>query len=195
MTLYHGSSVADITFLEPRSHLHGSQNEKVVYMSGSIPYALVYIWDSEKTSYSGKYVTCALKGGVVHYEELFPDQLKAFYEGVSGYLYCVEQTDSMQHMPETHEDMYYSLEAVKVKETIFVPDVYVELLRYEREGLFKVSRFNDASEEVQAERVERTAKGIEMRNLLSADTEKACFMKRYFKQAWELAKLRENQNK
>lgn len=47
MTLYHGSSVADITFLEPRSHLHGSQNEKVVYMSGSIPYALVYIWDSE----------------------------------------------------------------------------------------------------------------------------------------------------
>lgn len=195
MILYHGSSVADITFLEPRSHLHGSQNEKVVYMSGSIPYALVYIWDSEKTSYSGKYVTCALKGGVVHYEELFPDQLKAFYEGVSGYLYCVEQTDSMQHMPETHEDMYYSLEAVKVKETIFVPDVYVELLRYEREGLFKVSRFNDASEEVQAERVERTAKGIEMRNLLSADTEKACFMKRYFKQAWELAKLRNNQIK
>lgn len=195
MTLYHGSSVADITFLEPRSHLHGSQNEKVVYMSGSIPYALVYIWDSEKTSSSGKYVTCALKGGVVHYEEMFPDQLKAFYEGVSGYLYCVEQTDSMQHMPETHEDMYYSLEAVKVKEIIFVPDVYAELLRYEREGLFKVSRFNGASEEVQAERVERTAKGIEMRNLLSADTEKACFMKRYFKQAWELAKLRNNQNK
>ena len=195
MTLHHGSSVADITFLEPRSHLHGSQNEKVVYMSGSIPYALVYIWDSEKTSYSGKYVTCALKGGVVHYEELFPDQLKAFYEGVSGYLYCVEKTDSMQHMPQTHEDMYYSWETVKVKDTIFVPDVYAELLRYEREGLIKVSRFNDASEEVQAERVEKTVKGIEMSNLLHADSEKSRFMKRYFKQAWELAKLRENQNK
>lgn len=84
---------------------------------------------------------------------------------------------------------------VKVKETIFVPDVYAELLRYEREGLIKVSRFNDASEEVQAERVEKTVKGIEMSNLLHADSEKARLMKRYFKQTWELAKLRENQIK
>lgn len=52
MTLYHGSKVADIRSLEPRSKLHGSPEEKVVYLSGSIPYALVYIWDCEKTGYS-----------------------------------------------------------------------------------------------------------------------------------------------
>lgn len=195
MILYHGSSRANITLLEPHSKLHGSQNEKVVYMSGSIPYALVYIWDSQKTKCSGKHVTCALKSGVVHYEELFPDQLKAFYEGVSGYLYCVEQTDNMQLMPKTHEEMYYSLEAVQVKEVVFISDVYKEILRYEEEGLFKVDRFNDASEEAQTERVERTAKGIEMSNLLDADTEKAHFMKNYFKQAWELAEFHRKQNK
>lgn len=187
MTLYHGSSVAGITQLEPRSKLHGSQNEKVVYLSGSIPYALVYIWDSQKTKYNGKYVTCALKNGVVHYEELFPDQLRAFYEGVSGYLYCVDQTDNMKQLPKTHEEMYYSLEAVRVKETFFVSDAYRELLRYEKLGLVNVDRFYDATQDSRIERIEKTAKIIEMNHLLDVDSEKAHFMKHYFKQAWELA--------
>jgi len=190
MILYHGSSVDNITILEPRSILHGSQNEKVVYLSGSIPYALVYIWDSQKTKCSRKHVTCALKNGVVYYEELFPDQLRAFYEGVSGYLYCIDSTDNIQHMPKTHEEMYYSLKAVQVKKVVFVSDVYRELLRYEKESLFKVDRFNDASKETQAERIEKTAKGIEMCNWYDTDTEKAHFMKHYFKQAWELAESR-----
>lgn len=189
MTLYHGSSVADICNLEPRSKLHGSQNEEVVYLSGSIPYALVYIWDSKKTNYSRKHVTCALKEGIVHYEEMFPEQLKAFYEGVSGYLYCVECTDAMKRMPKTHEDMFYSTSPVKVEKTIFIPDVYKEILCYEQEGLFRIFRFNDATKEVQNERIERTAKVIEMSNLLEADNEQALFMKHYCKQAWDLAEL------
>ena len=187
MTLYHGSSVADITFLEPRSKLHGSQNEKVVYLSGSIPYALVYIWDSQKTNYSRKHVTCALKEGIVHYEEMFPDQLKAFYENVSGYLYCAEQTDNMKRMPETHEDMFYSTTPVKIEKAIFIPDVYKEILRYEEEGLFRIFRFNDATKEAQDERIDRTPKWIGMCNLLEADNEQAHFMKYYCRQAWELA--------
>ena len=41
MTLYHGSKVADIRSLEPRSKLHGSPEEKVVYLSGSIPFLVL----------------------------------------------------------------------------------------------------------------------------------------------------------
>lgn len=187
MILYHGSFAADICYLEPRSKLHGSENEKVVYLSGSIPYALVYIWDSQKTNYSRKYVTCALKEGIVHYEEMFPDQLRELYEGVSGYLYFVEQTADMKHMPKTHEDMFYCTSPVKVQKTIFIPDVYKEILHYEEEGLFKISGFNGATKEVQAERIERTAKWIEMCNFMDADLDQARFMKHYCKQAWELA--------
>ena len=187
MTLYHGSKVADIRSLEPRSKLHGSPEEKVVYLSGSIPYALVYIWDSEKTGYSGKWVTCALKSGVVHYEEMFPDQLKAFYEGVSGYLYFVEQTSEMERMPESHEDMFYSKKPVPVGEAVFVEDVYRELLRYEAEGSLVVHRFTEAAEEEQERRIQHMVTGIERDGLLDSDSEKARFVRKYFKQAWELA--------
>ena len=127
---------------------------------------------------------------MVHYEELFPNQLEAFYEGVSGYLYCVEHTADMKRMPETHEDIFYSLDEVPVKEVVFVPDVYKEILRYETEGKWKVLRFSDATEEMQAERVERIATTIAMENLPDVDTERARFVKHYFQQAWELAERR-----
>lgn len=45
--VYHGSSVAGITALEARSKLHGS-NDNIVYLTGNIPYALMYIWDGQK---------------------------------------------------------------------------------------------------------------------------------------------------
>lgn len=40
--VYHGSSVPHIEVLETRSKLHGT-NEHIVYLTGSIPYALIYI--------------------------------------------------------------------------------------------------------------------------------------------------------
>lgn len=82
-TLYHGSSVSDIDVLVPRSALHLS-NERVVYLTSSIPYALVYIWDQQKTGSSKKWVTCWQSKGITYYEEQFPGQLRAFYEGVEG---------------------------------------------------------------------------------------------------------------
>lgn len=69
MILYHGSKAANVDFLEPRSKLHGSNNEKVVYLSGNKAYALVYIWDSEKTNYSLKWITCALEVTGVNFME------------------------------------------------------------------------------------------------------------------------------
>lgn len=139
------------------------------------------------TGYSGKWVTCALKSGVVHYEEMFPDQLKAFYEGVSGYLYFVEQTSEMERMPESHEDMFFSKKPVPVGEVVFVEDVYRELLRYEAEGSLVMHRFTEAAEEEQERRIQHMVTGIERDGLINSDSEKARFIRKYFKQAWELA--------
>ena len=87
---YHGSCTPGIMLLEARSRLHNTE-EKVVYLTDNIPYALFYLWDEEHNGWSVKHVTGWTKNDIAHYEEQFPDQLKTFYQGVSGYLYCISE--------------------------------------------------------------------------------------------------------
>ena len=185
MIYYHGSAVANLAELQPLSKLHQSE-EQVVYLSSHLPYVLFYIWDTEKTGSSRKWVTAWLKDGVAYYEEQFPGQLKAFYEGVRGYVYSVLPSDSIQSMPQ-REDLFYSTEPVKVYHTQEIPDVYQMLLQYEREGKFKLLRFEVASPEKQAELIDRIATYIRESNLLEQDNEHSRFIRKYFVDAWRNA--------
>lgn len=183
--LFHGTAVSGLTELKPLSKPRNSE-QRVVYLSSSIPYVLLYIWDAEKTGSSRKWVTAGLKGGVACYEEQFPGQLKAFYEGVRGYVYSVlpgEDTQSVQN----REDMFFSADPVSVFHVTEIPDVYQELLRYEREGSFKLLRFEDAAPEKQAELIDRIAAYIRESGLQAQSSEHARFMKKYFVDAWEKA--------
>lgn len=58
MTLYHGSVIADIKKLEPRSKLHGSPDEKVVYLSSSMP-------DSHERMFYSAMAVPVIKWGLV----------------------------------------------------------------------------------------------------------------------------------
>ena len=97
---YHGSICAGIEQLDARSRLHNT-GEKVVYLTDNIPYALFYIWDEQRNEYSGKYVTGWMRDGVAWYEEQFPEQLKTFYKGVSGYLYCIADNSNIFSLSST----------------------------------------------------------------------------------------------
>ena len=185
MTYYHGSAVANLTELQPLSKLHQSE-ERVVYLSSNLPYVLLYIWDAVKTSSSRKWVTAWLKDGVAYYEEQFPGQLKTFYEGVRGYVYSVLPDDRVQPMPQ-REDLFYSGDPVKVYRIQEIPDVYQTLLQYEREGKFKLLRFEDASPEKQEELIDRIATYIRENKLPEQDNEHSRFMKKYFVDAWKRA--------
>lgn len=184
--IHHGSAIPSLAELKPLSKLHNTE-KNVVYLSSSVPYVLLYIWDSEKTRYSRKYVTGWLKDGITYYEEQFPGQLKAFYEGVRGYVYSVAQSDNVQ-IVQQREGMFYSELPVSVYCTTEIPDVYQELLRYEREGLFRVFRYEEASAEKQTELTERIATFIAKDGMIDRDDEQSRFMKRYFADAWEKAK-------
>lgn len=183
--LYHGSAVPDLTELRPLSKLHDA-DRRVVYLSSSVPYALLYIWDAEKMQCAEKWVTGWLRNGVTYYEEQFPGQLKAFYAGVRGYVYSALRRGDMQPVRK-REDMFCCDAPVSVYRVTEIPDVYEALLRYEEQGLFRVFRFEEASAEKQAELVDRIAADIAEENLLGQDSEKARFMKRYFVRAWEKA--------
>ncbi|MGL5753085.1 MAG: hypothetical protein ACRCXT_21260 [Paraclostridium sp.] len=183
--LYHGSSHFGITELEARSKLHNT-DKKVVYLTENIPYALYYIWDNEHNGYSEKYVTGWIKNDSAYYEEQFPNQLKTFYKGVSGYLYCISKTSDIQPV-DNRECMYYSLENVVVDKVEYINDVYDELLKYEELGKFKVLRYNEQSKKRQDELIDLISMHIMESNFFRSNEATAKFMKKHFVEAWEKA--------
>lgn len=182
---YHGSTVPGISTLEPRSNRNGSP---VLYLTDHIPYALTYIWDGEKIGYQRKHVTAYIKNGIAFYEEQFPDQLKTFYSGVSGYLYFAKKDLHAEILPE-HDGIYFYRSKKQVADYVFISDVYTELLKYESTGHFVVARFNEQSREKQNELVQKIAALLVKNDFYRTDPEKAAFYQKYFALAWEAAKV------
>ena len=184
---YHGTCTSGITQLEARSLLHNT-GEKVVYLTDNIPYALLYLWDEEHNGCSAKHVTGWTKNDTAYYEEQFPDQLKYFYQGVSGYLYCISDSVDIKAV-ENRANMFYCTMDATVAKTIYIPDVYEELLKYEAEGKFVVLRYNEQSAERQNELIDFMAKGIINAKFFAGNEQKQAFMKKYFPKSWEKAEM------
>lgn len=183
--LYHATSVPGIHTLKAVSKLHGSDGERVVYLTESLPYSMFYIWDAAHNKKPSKHVTCWLKDGIVHYEEQFPGQLKAFYEGVQGYVYAVEGCKAFERMPN-RESMWFSRCDTKVAEATFIEDVYAEIMRYAQLGQVKVIPFD----EVPAEKIQllydHMAQEIIVKGWLQQpDCPEAVFYRTFFPTVWE----------
>ena len=184
---YHGSSIGGIAQLKACSNLHIT-GEKVVYLTDNLPYALFYIWDAEHNGCSIKHVTGWTKNDIVYYEEQFPDQLKTFYQGVSGYVYCISHSENIQAV-KNKKNMFYCAEDIGVNKSIYIPDVYEELMKYEAAGKFVVLRHNEQSADRQNELIDFMAQGIIHAGFYTENLEKQEFMKKHFPKAWEKAKL------
>lgn len=182
--LYHGSKVKGIEILKANSKLHNSDID-VVYLTGSIPYALFYIWDEKRTGYDGKHVTARIKNGTVYYEEQFPNQMEEFYKNVSGFVYCVPN-DGFEPVDD-RECMFYSTDDAKPEKTVFIQDVYEELLKYEKSEELKVLRYNEQSAKRQNELIDMITTVILRNDFYKKNKQKARFYKKYFLKAWEQA--------
>ena len=185
--LFHGSSVSGIETLHATSKLHGTEEDKVLYLTANPAYALFYIWDAEHNKRTGKYVTCFIKNGKVYYEEQFPDQLKTFYKGVSGYLYCVVQTEEFSPV-KGWEEMWSVGKDTKVAEVRFIPDVYDELMKYEKEGKFEVISYEKVAPERIKDLYEYIARKLVNNGIVKQpDCEEAVFYRTYFESVWRMA--------
>lgn len=182
--LYHASSVSDIQTLKALSNLHGSDGEKVVYLTESLPYSLFYIWDA---AHNKKHVTCWLKDGIVYYEEQFPGQLRAFYKGVSGYVYVLDSCKDFEPMPN-RESMWFSRRDAKVADAIFIEDVYTAIMRYVQHGLVKVIPFAEVPVEKLQLLYDHMAQEIIAKGWLQQpDCPDAVFYQTFFPTVWEMA--------
>ncbi len=184
--LYHGSAVKGIDALRSGSILHGTERQ-VVYLTDNIPYALLYIWDLARTNYSYRHVTAWIQHGTAQYEEQFSGQLKAFYQGASGWLYRVAKTGEMAAV-KGREGLFCSPVGASVAGTEYVPNVYEALLGWEAHGLLKVWRFEERSQEEREELTNRVVRWI-IHNGFFQGQEEAAFYRHYFTGAWEQAKL------
>lgn len=182
---YHGSVVPELTQLEARSRLHTTQ-QPVVYLTDCVPYALFYIWDTEHNGFGGKYVTARVENNVAFYEEQFSDQLRTFYQGVSGYLYCVSDSADIK-LVEGRENLFYCTHDVAVSQTLRIDDVYRELQGYEAEATLRVARY-DCLTSPQKERIIRMiSEAIVREDFYNNDPVQREFMKKHFRRSWKLA--------
>ena len=184
--LYHGSFFPDIQRLRAQSADHDHPDKRVVYMTSNRAYALFYIWDPTHNQRQNKYVTAGIKDGIVCYHEQFPNQLKTFYDGVSGYLYsCKAESDWFKaSKPET----WLCSHDVTIETCERIENVYEEILQQEALGNVRVFRFDSLSPENQAQTVQMIADLIVKRQyLLHTEEPDAIFFATFYKQAWAKA--------
>ena len=192
--LFHGSYASGIETLQATSKLHGTEDTMVVYLTANPVYALFYIWDAAHNKRTGKYVTSFIKNGKVYYEEQFSGQLKAFYQGVSGYLYCIPHTEGFARV-EGREDMWYSEKDAEVAEARYIPDVYEELMKYEAEGKFELISYETVAPERIKDLYEYMARKLVNNGIVKQpDCEEAVFYQTYFAPVWRMALERAEAN-
>lgn len=192
--LFHGSSVSGIETLHATSKLHGTDDTMVVYLTENPAYALFYIWNAEHNKRIGKYVTCFIKNGKVYYEEQFPGMLKAFYKGVSGYLYCIPHTKDFARV-EGWEEMWYSPKNAEIAEVRYVPDVYEELMKYEKEGKLEVISYEKVAPERIKDLYEYMVRKLVNNGIIKQpNCEEAVFYRTYFETVWRMALERAETN-
>ncbi len=150
---YHASPIERLTRLEPRISNHGVP---LVYLSKKRENVLVYLSNAiEKFctdtgfSYTGPWHKWGPYGfdkdGCIRLEEYYPDALESTYRGVSGFIYSVDKIiDSGYEL--NIPDAATSSVAVSVSGVEYVPDAYEEILKAEKSGLIRITRYEEMSE-------------------------------------------------
>jgi len=84
--------------------------------------------------------------GRVVYTETHKGALKEFYKDVKGYIYSVDIDDNRDNDTNIQNTITVYNE-IKISECEMIEDVYDGIMKYEEEGIIKVRRYEDLSEE------------------------------------------------
>ena len=113
--------------------------------------------------------------------------LKVFYQGVSGYLYGIPHTEEFARV-EGWEEMWYSEKDAEIAEVRYIPDVYEELMKYEKEGKLEVVSYEKVAPERIRDLYEYIARKLVDNGIVNQqDCEEAVFYQTYFEPVWRRA--------
>ena len=150
--LYHASQTPHISTLIPHTSNHG---KPLIYFSSKPENVLVYLSNAvEKCcreqgfSHSGSYYKWAsygfTKDGLLQLDEYYPDATRDTYQGVSGFIYTVQE-DAICKPMEDIPFAFTSSEPVPVLSCEFVPDAYEALLSAADSGRIKLTSYEQNS--------------------------------------------------
>ncbi|MBE5784943.1 MAG: hypothetical protein E7330_04005 [Clostridiales bacterium] len=141
MEYFHGTITAGLTELKPFASPYSNLKEPLVYLTSKRQIALHYIWDTPRLGV--KFPMLNIRNdGVLIFQEMFPDALRYFYEGVSGYIYCCKGDFSMNSASGVPFCATAS-EAVPVTKYEFIKNVYESILFYAEKGTFVYEHYED----------------------------------------------------
>lgn len=150
--LYHASQVPNIKILKPAVSNH---EKPLIYLSEKRQNTLVYLSNAVEKHcmqtgflHNGKWKTWASYGftneGILRLDEYYPNATKDTYSGVPGYIYSVTGDESVQKQTDIPY-AYTSAKSMSVTGCEYIEDVYIELLKQEREGKIMLTRYEDNS--------------------------------------------------
>lgn len=150
---YHASQIKSIRVLEPNTSNH---NVPLIYFSKKRENVLVYLSNAiEKYcketgfSHNGKWHKWASYGfdsdGILRLDEYYPNAIRDTYEGVSGYIYCVEKIKENESSINISNAVTTS-EKADVSSVEFIEDAYSEILNAAQNGLIRIRRYEEMSE-------------------------------------------------
>ena len=151
--LYHASQTPGIQTLEPRVSNDGTPR---IYFSDKRENVLVYLSNAvEKTcredgfAHTGKWQKWASYGftkeGLLQLQEYYENAIEDTYKGVSGYIYTVDDSETVRPYPNIR-NAFYADQPVPVASCEFVLDAFTALLEAERAGKITITRYAELSD-------------------------------------------------
>lgn len=182
MLAYHGTVVGNLKVLHPFASPHSNLDYPCVYLSTNEALASIYIWNRPY-----KWMTFEIgEDGVPVYKESFENGLEEFYKGVSGYIYtCSGDFGSDENTGIRHAVI--SREPVEVLAADIVEDTYARILRYEAEGLLRIDRYTDLTDEQRRKDRNMVLNAIRRLDLLKGNHPLSGFVSEKFPDLWSEA--------
>ncbi|MFK5883669.1 MAG: hypothetical protein QM489_04935 [Candidatus Izemoplasma sp.] len=151
---YHGSKTPGIKSIKPNQSMH---DQEYTYLTTNEVVALIYTVNAIEVFYENNNIT---KPGSFQpwysygfnkdllpiIDEYYPNSTHDTYSNRSGSIYLCQEPSEYTNETNIHCAITTTKEVVVIKE-IFIPDVYKKLLEYEKQGLLKIRKYEDTSEE------------------------------------------------
>ena len=182
---YHASPIPNLKELIPHKSNH---NKPLVYLSEKRENTLVYLSNAvEKfcnqnniahSDIIHKWASYGFnQNGILVLEEFYPNAVEETYSGVNGYVYSVKSNENIVQQKDI-PFAAVSEQPVLVESCEFISDAYEEIEHMAEQGLIKINKFENNSEE----RLNWIRRTIREEYLLHLDEPEYCaFIKNKFK--------------
>ena len=151
---YHASNIGNLKTLKPHVSNHGKslvyfsikRENILVYLSNAVEKHIIEKHNRPLKQYE-KWASYGITNdGRVRIEEYYPNATKETFEGVSGYIYSVNNLDNPKPLRGI-KDVFVVQDEVVVDGIEYVEDAYVEILKAEQEGKIVVERYEEISDQ------------------------------------------------